>query len=263
MKKVVYFIYAVICYVIFFTTLLYLIGFVENFSDFPIRGLFLKTLDHGPSLQSAVVSVFVDLLLIALFGIQHSVMARQNFKEKWTKFIPQPIERSTFVLFASMALIVLFHYWQPVKIVLWDISHSDAGAAVIFISMLGWLMLLITIFAINHFDLFGLRQTYLYIRNEELGHISFRTPLFYRLVRLPIYLSFLTAFWFAPLMTLGHLVFNLGMTAYVLIGIYHEERDLVKLFGKDYDNYLQEVPKLIPFTKSSRKGIVMKSEMGS
>jgi protein-S-isoprenylcysteine O-methyltransferase Ste14 len=257
MKKTAYFLYALVCYIIFFVTFLYLIGFVENISVLapvlPFKNWFPKTLDTGTSDFTVLPAILIDLLLIALFGIQHSVMARQGFKKKWTKIVPHAIERSTFVLFASIVLIILFIFWQPVNIVLWNLEQSLAGTVFLGLSLLGWVMLLISTFIINHFDLFGLRQPYKYARNEQIGHISFRTPLFYRFIRHPIYLSFLVAFWFAPVMTLGHLVFNIGMTTYIFIGIYHEERDLAKLFGQPYDLYRLRVPKLIPFSKSGRK----------
>jgi protein-S-isoprenylcysteine O-methyltransferase Ste14 len=257
MKKTAYFLYALVCYIIFFVTFLYLIGFVENISGLvpalPFKNWFPKTLDTGSSDFTVLPAILIDLLLIALFGLQHSVMARPGFKKKWTKIVPHAIERSTFVLFASIVLIILFIFWQPVNIVLWDLEQSLAGIVFLSLSFLGWVMLLISTFIINHFDLFGLRQAYKYARDEQISHISFRTPFFYRFIRHPIYLSFLVAFWFAPVMTLDHLVFNIGMTTYILIGIYHEERDLAKLFGQQYDHYRLRVPKLIPFSKSGRK----------
>lgn len=254
MKKFMYFIYAFICYCIFFATFLYLIGFVENVSRFSfgqqLAPLFSKSLDMGKQALPVLPAVLLDLSLIALFGIQHSVMARPAFKKKWTKIIPAPIERSTYVLFASLVLIVLFYGWQPIQITIWDLSHSVVGDVFFYLSLLGWGLLLISTFLINHFELFGLRQVYQYARkNKESRKLAFRAPVFYKFVRHPIYFSFLIAFWFAPVMTVGHLIFTLGMTAYIFIGIYHEERDLINEFGDKYRTYRSQVPKILPFTK--------------
>ncbi len=254
MKKFLFIIYALVCYLIFFGTFLYMIGFVENVTKFsfmaPYASLYPKTLDMGASAVSIPLAVIINLALIALFGVQHSVMARWGFKQKWTRVVPQAIERSTYVLFASIILMIMFYFWQPVKIGIWDFSESYVGALFFGLSLFGWGMLLISTFLINHFDLFGLRQVYQYTRNEKLGHISFRTPALYRYVRHPIYFSFLMIFWFAPVMTLGHLIFAAGMTGYILIGIYHEEKDLISMFGKNYLAYREKVPKLIPFIKT-------------
>lgn len=255
MKKLVYFIYAFICYLIFFATFLYLIGFVENVSRFSfgeqLAPLFSTTLDMGQATVSVWSAVLIDLSLIALFGIQHSVMARPAFKKKWTRIIPVPIERSTYVLMASLALIVLFYFWQPVKMPVWDLSQSVIGNVFFSLSLLGWVLLLISTFLVNHFDLFGLRQVYLFARNDKgSGKLAFRTPGFYKFVRHPIYFSFLVAFWFAPVMTLGHLIFALGMTVYIFIGIYHEEKDLIHEFGEVYRSYRSQVPRILPFTKN-------------
>ncbi len=256
MKKLLYFMYAIVCYAIFFATFLYLIGFVENVSRFSfgqqLAPLFAKTLDTGHQVLPVLPALLIDLLLIALFGAQHSVMARPAFKKQWTKIVPTPIERSTYVLLASLALIVLFYCWQPIQLTLWDLSHSLVGDVFFFLSLLGWVLLLISTFLINHFDLFGLRQVYLYGReNKKSGKLAFRAPGFYKLIRHPIYFSFLVAFWFAPVMTLGHLVFTLGMTTYIFIGIYHEERDLMHAFGDTYRAYRSQVPKIIPFTRAT------------
>ncbi len=255
MKKLFYFTYALICYVIFFATFLYLIGFVENVSRFEfakdLAYLFPKTLDLGEASFGLLPAILINLALIALFGFQHSWMARPGFKEMWTKIVPRPIERSTYVLIASIMLIVLFYFWQPIKIGIWDVSGELIGSVFLTLSLLGWGLLLVSTFVINHFDLFGLRQVYLYAKNNSAsGKIEFRTPNLYKLVRHPLYLGFLMAFWFAPIMTVGHLVFNIGMTTYIFIGIYHEEKDLIRAFGEKYKAYRMQVPKIIPFTKS-------------
>jgi len=253
MKKLIFSLYALLCYLIFFGTFVYMIGFVENIVRFDFAdqfaNLFPKTLDTGRAAVSLPLAITIDLLLIALFGLQHSVMARQGFKQKWTKVVSRAIERSTYVLMASVLLIILFYFWQPVKMILWDFRQTNAGMVLFGVSLLGWTLLLISTFLINHFDLFGLRQVYIYLKNKKSGHIEFRTPGFYKYVRHPIYFSFLIIFWFAPVMTLGHLLFASGFTMYILIGIYHEEKDLVQLFGKNYLNYRERVPKLLPFIK--------------
>lgn len=256
MKKVLFFLYGVVCYFIFFATFLYLIGFVLNVGSYSIAGpiahLFPVTLDTGDAAVSVYAAVVIDLLLIALFGIQHSVMARPAFKKKWTKIIPKPIERSTYVLFASLALIILFYFWQPLNFVIWDLQGTAAGYIFLFLSVGGWLLLLASTFMINHFELFGLWQVYRYAAGKDIPPmISFKMPGFYQYVRHPIYFSFLVAFWFAPLMTAGHFVFATGMTTYIFIGIYHEEKDLIKAFGEQYLNYRKMVPRIIPFIKKN------------
>lgn len=254
MKKLFYYIYAFTCYAIFFATFLYLIGFVVNVTQYEfaagLSAYFPKTVDFGQTSIATIPAILINLGLIALFGLQHSVMARPGFKKEWTKIVPKPIERSTYVLLASFMLIILFYFWQPVTFTIWDLSETATGTAFLALSLLGWGLVLISTFVINHFDLFGLRQVYLYAKNNTASEkIEFRTPSLYKMVRHPLYLGFLLAFWFAPAMTVGHLVFTLGMTAYILIGIYHEEKDLVYAFGEKYKTYRREVPKIIPFIK--------------
>lgn len=255
MKKLFYFTYALVCYVIFLVTFLYLIGFTENIQwYFPsLAPWFPKSLDAGASALSAPMAILTNLGLIALFGIQHSVMARPAFKEKWTKAIPRPIERSTYVLLASLALILLFYCWQPITQNIWSLSDTTAGAVLLTLSFAGWAMLLVSTFLISHFDLFGLQQVYRYAGGREPEQLSFRTPGFYRIIRHPIYFSFLLAFWSAPVMTVAHLVFNLGMTAYVFTGIYHEEKDLVKSYGDTYIRYQEETAMIIPLHVKRRQ----------
>ena len=267
MKKLVYSVYAVVCYFIFFAAFLYLIGFVENANNFSgaalFGRLFPKTLDGGTANLSIFPSILTDIFLIALFGLQHSVMARPEFKKKWVRFVPRPIERSTYVLCASLILVILYSAWQPVNVAVWDLSRSVTGNIFFCISFAGWGMLLISTFLINHFDLFGLRQVYLFTRNREFRHVTFKTPFFYRIVRHPLYLSFLIAFWFTPVMTFGHLVFSAGMSTYILIGIHHEEKDLERFYGEPYRQYRLEVPKIIPFVKTGKRklleGSILKS----
>lgn len=243
MKKTLFLVYSLVCYLIFFITFLYLIGFIANLAvpkslDISITG----------SLPTPF-SILIDLLLIAFFGLQHSVMARQGFKEKWTKFIPAPIERSTYVLFASAALMLLFLFWQPLPATIWSITGSPAGI-ILAISFVGWAIVLVSTFLINHFHLFGLYQAYEHFSNKQKSELRFRTPLFYKLVRHPLYFGFLVAFWATPLMTVGHLLFSISMTVYIFIGIWHEERDLSEAFGARYEQYKRTTSKIIPLPKS-------------
>lgn len=254
MKKLIYIIYAILCYVIFFATFLYLIGFVENVTQFDFAkeyaAYFPNTLDFGTPSVGIAAAILINLGLIALFGLQHSGMARPGFKEKWTKIVPTPIERSTYVLLASIMLIILFYFWQPITVGIWDFSGTPTGNIFLVLSLLGWGLILISTFVINHFDLFGLRQVYLFAKNNTASvKIEFQTPNLYKFVRHPLYLGFLMAFWFAPVMTVGHALFTVGMTLYIFIGIYHEENDLVNAFGEKYSTYRKQVPKIIPFTK--------------
>lgn len=241
MKKLLYFMYAFLCYGIFFITFLYLIGFVT--------GLIVpKTIDTG-EIVSVWTAVLTDLGLISLFGFQHSVMARQGFKDGWTKIIPAPLERSTYVLFASIAVIVLLVFWKPIPAIAWDLSNTTGGNILEVVGFLGWGLVLLSTFLINHFHLFGLHQVYQYATEQKTRSIPFKTPFLYRLVRHPLYLGFLIAFWVAPVMRLGHLLFSLCMTIYIYIGIYHEEKDLEKLYGQTYLQYKQKTPKILPLSK--------------
>jgi protein-S-isoprenylcysteine O-methyltransferase Ste14 len=229
-------------YAIFFGTFLYLIVFV---GDFPIG---TRTVDLGPE-ADPIAAVFIDIALIALFGLQHSVMARQGFKRWWTKIVPPPIERSIFVLAASAMLMILFIGWRPIDKVVWSvnpITHGWASDLIWMAFWIGWLTVLISTFLINHFELFGLHQVYARLRGRSLPSPTFKTPGFYRHVRHPIYLGLLLAFWATPTMTAGHLLFALATTGYILIGIYLEERDLISLFGDQYRRYREQVSMLIP-----------------
>jgi methanethiol S-methyltransferase len=245
MKKTIFLLYATICYVIFFATFLYLIGFVENL-------IVPKSIDSNGLVEEQSlnlgIAILINLGLIALFGIQHSVMARSGFKAKWQKIIPTPIERSTYVLFASLVLMILFFFWKPISSVIWDFSGSMTGNILLGISFLGWGIVLLSTFLINHFHLFGLYQVYQYVLNKKQKD-TFKMPFLYKIVRHPLYLGFLVAFWATPVMTAGHLLFTIGMTIYILIGIHHEEKDLIKTHGETYRQYRSETPKLIPFWK--------------
>lgn len=235
----IFLLFAVAAYAIFFVTFLYLVGFVGNLPQLPV------TVDRGPG-GSVAAAVVVDLFLIALFGVQHSVMARQGFKRAWTRMVPEPLERSIYVLCASVVLIVLFAFWRPIPASIWTVTNP-AGAAVLWVLFAaGWLIVLSSTFLINHFELFGLQQVYLHARGQSAAAPQFRQPLFYRFVRHPLYSGFLIAFWATPAMSGGHLLLALGMTAYILIAIGYEERDLVGLFGSDYEDYRAKVGMLAP-----------------
>ncbi len=243
MKKTFYLLYALVCYLIFFLTFLYLVGFVANL--FVPKSMDITTTESLP----ASFSVLIDLLLIALFGVQHSVMARPAFKERWTRFVPEPIERSTYVLVASTVLILLFLLWQPLPTIIWSLDGSG-GNVLLGISFVGWGIVLLSTFLINHFHLFGLTQAYAHLTDKGRSDLRFRTPFLYKIVRHPLYLGFLIAFWSAPTMTIGHLIFSIGMTVYIFIGIWHEERDLSKVYGTRYEQYKRTTSKILPFPKS-------------
>jgi methanethiol S-methyltransferase len=238
MGRIVAFLYGVICYGIFFGTFLYAIGFVSN--------LVVPTSIEAEPGAPFGRALLVNTLLLGLFAVQHSGMARQGFKRVWTKIVPAPVERSTYVLFASLALLLLFWQWEPMGGVVWEVTHEGARAVVLAVGLGGWLLVLFSTFLINHFDLFGLRQVFTYLRGADYHQLGFRTPALYKSVRHPIYLGFIVAFWAAPTMTVAHLVFALATTAYILIAIQLEERDLVRAYGAEYEGYRRRVSMLVP-----------------
>jgi protein-S-isoprenylcysteine O-methyltransferase Ste14 len=240
MKRLGIFLYGLICYAVFFATFLYAIGFIGN--------LWVPKSMDSPREVGVMTALLIDLGLLALFAVQHSVMARPAFKRAWTRIVPAPAERSTYVLFSSIALIVLFWFWQPLGGVLWDANSASAREVAYAIYALGWLLLLYATFLIDHFDLFGLRQVWLQLVDKPMAPLTFKTPWLYRQVRHPIYVAWLMIFWATPTMTIAHLVFAVMSTAYILIGIQLEERDLIAAHP-EYTDYRKRVPSLIPFTK--------------
>jgi protein-S-isoprenylcysteine O-methyltransferase Ste14 len=235
--------YGLVAYVVFFGTILYAIGFVT--------GLVVpKTIDGGP-VAPVAEAIIVDLLLMSLFAIQHSVMARPQFKQWWTQFVPKSVERSTYVLLASLALVLLFWQWRPLPAVVWQIDDLQLAMTVMGLSFIGWVIVFTSTFLINHFELFGLHQVANNLAGRPMPAPRFRAPLCYKFVRHPIYLGFIIAFWSAPTMTVGHLMFAAVTTAYILVGIQLEERDLVGVFGDDYRRYKSRVSMLVPWRKSA------------
>ena len=234
--------YGAAVYLIFAATFLYAIAFVGNLPA-------PKTIDSGMP-GSLGTALLVNTLLLGLFAIQHSVMARPAFKRWWTRIVPQSVERTTYVLLASAALLLLYWQWRPIPGAVWSVSHPAGIVILQAVFWSGWALALVSTFLISHFELFGLRQVWARLRGQELPSPVFRTPSLYKRVRHPIYLGFLLAFWAAPTMSVGHLLFAIATTGYILIGIFLEERDLMALFGEQYRRYREEVPMLIPLFKA-------------
>jgi protein-S-isoprenylcysteine O-methyltransferase Ste14 len=245
MSRAASLLFAIVCYAIFFATFLYLIVFVGDFS------FATRTVDQGP-LSPPMTAAIIDVALIALFGLQHSVMARQGFKRWWMQVVPPPVERSVYVLAASAALLIMFTFWRPIDGIVWNITNPILHDGIWLLFWIGWLTVLLSTFLINHFELFGLQQAWFHVRGREAEPPHFRKPLFYKFVRHPLYLGFLLAFWAAPQMTAGHLLLAAGMSVYILIAIRHEERDLVSLFGKDYELYREQAGMLMPRFRRGR-----------
>jgi len=248
---VIAFIYGLAAYVLFVVVFLYAIGFVTN-ADFMVAGLHIvpKSIDRGGLGDGSLtaVAVLVDVGLLLLFAAQHSVMARAGFKRWWTKIVPSAVERSTYVLFSSVCLVVLFAFWWPLTATIWDVGAQPWRGLLVAVSLAGFGIVLASSLLIDHFDLFGLRQVFARLRARQTEEHAFATPLLYRIVRHPLYLGFVIAFWVTPTMTVGHMLFAVATTGYILVAIQFEERDLVRVFGEQYVDYRREVPMLVPGT---------------
>jgi len=245
MQRSIYLAYGVACYLMFLATYAYFAGFVGNW-------FVPKSIDSGVA-GSFILAVIFDLALLVLFGLQHSVMARPAFKDVWTRFVSAPIERSTYLLFSNLALIVLMILWRPIDIVIWNVQHPAGWWLLTALFAAGWLLVPLVSLMINHFDLFGLRQVWLHWQGQPYTPLPFRTPLAYGWVRHPLYIAWAIAFWATPTMTLGHLIFASVLTGYMVLASKIEERDLVAYFGPQYESYRRRVPAFIPIRLRTEK----------
>jgi len=248
MKRLFSLAYGLIAYGICLPTLIYAIFFIGNI-------LVPKTIDSGPQ-SPLLLAAAVNTVLLGLFAAQHSVMARKGFKRVWTQVIPKHLERPTYVLASSIVLILLLWQWRSIPLVVWEL-HGPATTLLTITFWLGWILLFTSTFLINHFELFGVQQVWGHFRGKQYLSAAFRTPILYRIVRHPLYLGFVIAFWSAPRMTLGHLIFSIACTGYILLGIYFEERDLVAEHGDAYRTYRQRVPMLVPFPKTLTENLAV------
>ena len=239
MSRTLTMLFALVAYAIFFATFLYLIAFVGNIPVVP------RTVDVGPAAAPATALIF-DIALIALFGVQHSVMARKGFKQWWTRVVPVPAERSVYVLMASAVLIVLMSFWRPIDGVIWSVTNPLGETILWALFGIGWLLVLVSTFLLNHFELFGLQQAWFHMRGRQAEPHQLRQPMFYKWVAHPLYSGFFLAFWATPHMTAGHLLLSAGMSIYMLIAIRYEERDLTDYYGEDYTRYRSGVGMLFP-----------------
>ncbi|MBI1732914.1 MAG: isoprenylcysteine carboxylmethyltransferase family protein [Gammaproteobacteria bacterium] len=245
MTRILALLYGVACYAIFFVTFLYAAGFVGGI-------VVPKRIDTGAAAPLAE-ALIVNLVLLAIFALQHSVMARPGFKRWWTQYVPAVIERSTYVLLSSLALILLFWQWRAMPAVIWDVQNEAGRAALWGLFWLGWVTVLVSTFLISHFDLFGLRQVWLHFRAQEYAPVGFRKIFLYRFVRHPIMLGFIVAFWATPHMSVGHLLFAVATTAYIVIALQLEERDLVASLGVTYEEYRAQVSMIIPLPRRKQR----------
>ncbi len=254
MPRIGAFAYGFVAYCVSFGTILYTIGFVGN--------VFVpKSIDSGTA-GNIGFAIMINSLLLALFALQHSIMARLGFKRWWTRIVPEPVERSTFLLLTSLTLLLLFAFWKPMPTALWKVENPFGAAVLYALSATGWIIVFVTTFLINHFELFGVRQVYLYLVGKPKRPVPFRTTGFYKFVRHPLMSGFLLAFWATPEMTLGHLFFAGMTTLYVLAGIQFEERDLEYLHGEIYLSYRRRVPMLLPRRGRSGEGIRLSPSPG-
>jgi methanethiol S-methyltransferase len=244
MKRILFFLYGVVSYSIFFCTFLYAIGFVAN--------IFVPKSIDSPATGPLGEALLINGALLGLFAIQHSVMARRGFKKVWTKIIPEPIERSTYTLISSLALILLFWQWRPIGGIIWNVEEPVFAEVLTGLCIAGWLLVLVTTFLINHFDLFGLRQVWYYLRGKKYTHLKFVKPGPYKLVRHPLYLGWLLMFWMTPTMTIAHMVFAIATTVYIFIAIKLEEKDLIAYHGKDYEEYRNSTAMIFPVGKKKK-----------
>lgn len=244
MNRLFALVYGVLIYVVFLATLAYAVCFI---GDIAVP----KKIDSGVD-SPLLLAVAINVLLLGIFAIQHSVMARQGFKRVWTQVVPRHLERPTYVLAASLALMLLLWQWRPIPQLVWEL-HGAAATVLLVTFWLGWALLLASTFLINHFELFGLKQVWTFFGQKEHKEATFRAPALYKIVRHPLYLGFVIAFWSAPRMSLGHLIFSIACTGYILLGIYFEERDLVMAHGQAYRSYRERVPMLVPFCKGKRE----------
>lgn len=241
MKKALFFTYGAVVYVMFLGVFVYAAGFLGN--------LFVpKSIDSGAAVPLAQ-ALAVNLLLLGAFAVQHSAMARPTFKRWWTRIVPEPIERSTYVLLSNLAMILLFWQWRPMTQIVWDVQSAAGRGSLLALYGIGWVIVVSATFQLNHFDLFGLRQVWLYLREREYTRLTFKTPLYYRYARHPLYIGWLTTFWATPTMTTGHLLFAVVTTLYILVAIQLEERNLVEAHGEHYVAYRKQVPMLVPVPK--------------
>jgi protein-S-isoprenylcysteine O-methyltransferase Ste14 len=238
-KRVAFFVFGVVCHGMFLAVFLYMAGFVGN--------LFVpKTIDSPPGGTPPLAAAAIDVLLLALFAVPHSAMARPAFKRWWTQYVPQPLERSVYVFVANACVILLLWQWRPIGPAVWDVRHPMGRAIAYGLFAGGWLLVPLASLMINHFDLFGTRQLWLHLRRRSYTPLSFRTPMLYRMVRHPLYVGWMVAFWATPTMSAGHLLFATFLTAYMLVAIPMEERDLAEVYGEQYEQYRREVPALVP-----------------
>jgi protein-S-isoprenylcysteine O-methyltransferase Ste14 len=251
MTRVLAVLYGAAAYVLFLGTFLYAIAFVGNLELVP------KTIDRGGLASAWPIAALINAGLLGLFAVQHSVMARPGFKRWWTRFVPHSVERSTYVLFASLALVLMYWQWRPLTAIVWQVTDPAASVAIQAVFWLGFGIVLVSTFLISHFELFGLYQVVQRFFNRTMPEPKFHTPGFYRYVRHPIYLGFILAFWAAPTMTAGHLLFAIATTGYILVGIWFEERDLIAQFGERYRRYREQVGMLFPrLTKTRTAGSI-------